>query len=108
MSNDNVVQFPGRKPKAGPKTETSFEFSTTADSMPAGLPHMFFHDTSCMPALACSPSQRERMWRIWNLCYQIQKSALLVAQSPELAEQLEQHLRALADSLPEPPMNSSR
>lgn len=102
MSDDNIVQFPGRKAKTEPKTETSFEFSTTVHAPPPGIPHMFLHDTSCMPVLACSPSQQQRLWRIWNLCYQIEKSALVAVQSPDLAEHLEQHLQTLADNLPQP------
>lgn len=103
-SDDNVVSFPGRQTKAPASSTVQFEVgNNTPSTVPKySIRHQMFQDTPLSPALACSREQRAQLWRIWDLCHQIQKSAMYAVHVPVLADDLERHLELLNKQIPTP------
>ena len=103
-SDDNVVSFPRRPTKAPASSTVQFEVaSNTPGTVPKySIRHQMFQHTPLSPALACSREQRAQLWRIWDLCHQIQKSAMYAVHVPVLADDLERHLELLSKQIPTP------
>lgn len=106
--DNNIVQFPSRKTKVSSSSTIQFDITGEEQSEAAtylpkySIRSQMLQDTSTMPALACSKEQRAQLWRIWDLCYQIQKSAMYAVHIPVLANDLERHLGLLNKQIPTP------
>lgn len=96
---NNVIKFP-QKPRK-PTEVYQVEFTTespppiyTHSDTQLELSQMMFTDVPITVYWNHAPTQKQELWKVWNLCYRLQKQCLFSPHQPEVlkyaADQLEQ------------------
>lgn len=101
----NVIEFPKAKRKptesyhVGYTTDSPPPSTQQYDDVPTGLSHMFFGDVPVTVHWQHDSIQKQKLWKVWNLCYRLQKQCLFSPHQSEVLEYLEEQLEQLINNI---------